>query len=353
MCKNKYTISEDGTYAIVEITQGQVTLVDIDDLDFVKKHKLYASWAACNSSYYVRYAEYINKKTVIFQLHRTLINAEKGEVVDHINGDPLDNRKSNLRRCTKSQNAINHKLYKSNSSGQTGVAKTGDKWKAFVSDKGTIIVLGHFENIDDAIFARKKAEKELYGEYMRNTYEQNHMRVITKGRDYLPEKYFMEGYGEVYRVPLTKNKYAIIDIEDYDIVSQHKWYASFASHALYYASTNIRVDNKKTIMVMHRFIMGARHGQVIDHINGNSLDNRRCNLRECAQSDNVKNTRIPTTNKSGLKGAHWDKRSRKWIARIAVDGKQIHLGTFSTPQEAHEAYCAAALKYHGAFANFG
>jgi hypothetical protein len=91
----------------------------------------------------------------------------------------------------------------------------------------------------------------------------------------------------------------------------------------------------------------------IDHINGNRADNRLTNLREATRSENRRNCRIRGDNKSGLKGVGFHKKRGKYRARIKADGITTNLGFFSTPQEAHTAYCTAADKHHGQFANHG
>lgn len=91
----------------------------------------------------------------------------------------------------------------------------------------------------------------------------------------------------------------------------------------------------------------------IDHINGDKLDNRLCNLREATRPQNSRNRASQSNNTSGFKGAFWHKRDSKWVAQIRINGKKKHLGYFPTPEAAHHAYCQAATKYHGEFANFG
>ena len=354
MCKNKYTISEDGTYAIVELTQGQVTLVDIDDLPLIENLKLFAQWQECKHGYYARYGKYKNGKTKIFSLHRTIMKAKKGEIVDHISGDGLDNRKLQLRICTSAQNAMNRRTRYDNSSGKKGVYWSGYKWVACISIDGKVVNLGRFYKYEDAVEARECAEKEHYGEYSKEEYAELVKREPVYVRNYLPEKYFMEGYGEVYRVPLTQGKYAIIDIEDYDLVSQYKWYSGYEkSSQSFYAKANMKVGEKIIIERLHRLILSAKKGEIVDHINGNTLDNRRCNLRFASAAENIRNSRRRCTNTSGFKGVWWNKQVNKWQSEIKVLGKKIYLGRYNTPELAHEAYCAAALKYFGEFANFG
>jgi hypothetical protein len=90
----------------------------------------------------------------------------------------------------------------------------------------------------------------------------------------------------------------------------------------------------------------------IDHINGDRLDNRICNLRVASHAENQRNSRRPTANTSGIKGVSWDKRESKWQANIRVNNKMINLGRFNNKEDAAAVYRAAALRYHGDFAKF-
>lgn len=140
----------------------------------------------------------------------------------------------------------------------------------------------------------------------------------------------------------------IIDDEDSDKLSAHHWYPVIFSNGIYIACM---LKNPRTIMLMHRFIMGLTHGdiRVIDHINGNTLDNRKSNLRICTQAQNSRNSKFRKSNTSGYKGVTYDKRRDKWVAQIKYNWKHIHLGQFDDPREAYIAYCEGSRKYHGDF----
>ena len=123
----------------------------------------------------------------------------------------------------------------------------------------------------------------------------------------------------------------------------------------WYARTNVRrADGSKTAIKMHRLILGLTDPRVhVDHIDGNGLNNRRENLRTCNRSENMSNRRKHKNNTSGYKGVCWDNQHGRWRADIKLNGKRKHLGLFTNPEEAYQAYCAAAIKMHGEYANFG
>ena len=104
---------------------------------------------------------------------------------------------------------------------------------------------------------------------------------------------------------------------------------------------------------MHRLIQGAPRGQAVDHKNGDSLDNRRSNLRPASHAQNMQNVGITKANTSGYKGVNWNSDASKWHARIRVNGKRLHLGLFDAAEDAHAAYVAAAEMHHGEFVNAG
>jgi hypothetical protein len=140
----------------------------------------------------------------------------------------------------------------------------------------------------------------------------------------------------------------LIDYEDSKRILARKWRLNHNGHGQVYFSTGGPKDSIR----LHRFILGLSKGdgKVVDHKNGNTLDNKKSNLRICSPSQNLQNMKTPKHNKSGLKGASWEKKSKKWGAWIQISGKTRWLGHYETPQEAHEAYCSAARKCFGEFA---
>ena len=155
------------------------------------------------------------------------------------------------------------------------------------------------------------------------------------------------------RIPLTQGKFALVDDADYDWLVRYEWQALKETNSgLWYASRSYWVDGRTYGFKMHRQIMGLSKGdgKRVDHINGDRLDNRRCNLRLATHAENCRNRKNHSNNTSGFKGVH--RQKNRWRALIRVDGKSKFLGSFLTPEDAHAAYCAAARKYFGEFARF-
>lgn len=117
-----------------------------------------------------------------------------------------------------------------------------------------------------------------------------------------------------------------------------------------------RIDGKtvNAHCVAYEIVFGeVPDGMVVDHICRNRSCVNPAHLRPASYSQNRVNSKTRSDNKSGFKGVCLKKSSGKWGAQIMTDGKMAFLGYFSTPEEAHAAYCEAAKKYHGEFANFG
>lgn len=132
-------------------------LIDIEDIPIVSNF----TWF-CNLGY-ARAA--LNRKMI--HLHRLIMNPKEDEVVDHISRDPLDNRKCNLRVCKQIDNMKNRSLPKNNSSGYQGVNyyKNYGKWRAAIGINGSKLVLGFFDNMEEAVKARKEAEIKYYEKF--------------------------------------------------------------------------------------------------------------------------------------------------------------------------------------------
>lgn len=159
------------------------------------------------------------------------------------------------------------------------------------------------------------------------------------------------GFAVSKTIPLTQGKVAIVDDADFESLSKHKWY-----YLKGYAVRKIRHDDKQRTIYMHHAILKPPLGFESDHLNGNGCDNRRCNLRSCTHSQNLRNSAKPAHRRGNIcsskyKGVTWHKPARKWQAQIKLDGMNRYLGLFNDEQEAALRYNIEATKLFGEFAN--
>lgn len=141
--------------------------------------------------------------------------------------------------------------------------------------------------------------------------------------------------GPIAFIPLNNGDEAIVDADDAEFISQWNWTARVNPKATY-AFRNVRVNGRQKMLWMHRVLMGAKDGEVVDHLNGNAIDNRRCNLRLCNQAENMWN-RLGRT-KNGFPGI--TERPDGYLA-------SLRLGVFKTPEEAKAAIITASIQLNG------
>lgn len=151
-------------------------------------------------------------------------------------------------------------------------------------------------------------------------------------------------------IPLTQGKQAIIDDEDFDLVTQYNWYAHKTHGGNWYARTGCR---SRDSMMMHHLLCGRG----ADHRNSNGLDNRRDNLRPATSAQNAQNRKPREGRYKGVTRATVGKQNRPgyvspnpWKAHLLSNGRSLHLGYFRTPQGAARAYDRAALEHNREFA---
>ena len=159
---NKYDLS--GEYGIGYTSNNREFYFDLEDYDKIKDY----CWTFDGNGYVVTGAGKRHKK-----MHNLIMQTEDGYMPDHIHGKKSrnDNRKSNLRPVTKSQNQMNMDLKSNNRSGVTGVYwdSVHDRWIATIQENKQRHFLGAFNDFDDAVQARKEAEKKYFGEYSYDT----------------------------------------------------------------------------------------------------------------------------------------------------------------------------------------
>lgn len=149
------------------------------------------------------------------------------------------------------------------------------------------------------------------------------------------------------KIPLSRGLEAIIDDDDYELLSKYSWSVGGGTRRYPYAITTIQ---KNKSLKMHRLIMRAKKNQLIDHINHDTLDNRKENLRICTQSQNQANRKKHKKTSSKFKGVNFYKRVNAWRARIQINKKDINIGWFLLEREAAIAYNEVAKKHFGEFA---
>lgn len=148
-------------------------------------------------------------------------------------------------------------------------------------------------------------------------------------------------------VALTRGQVALVDDEDFEAVSRHRWHARVSGSLFYAQRTTPRPH--KTEVSMHREIMSAVRGQEIDHINRDGLDNRKANLRFVTRQQNNANMR-GRVGTSQFKGVCWSAYHHKWQAQIRRNGRNQTIGRFNTERAAAVAYDAAAFAQFGEYA---
>lgn len=159
----------------------------------------------------------------------------------------------------------------------------------------------------------------------------------------------LEDHAEIFLIN-KKNEIvgkALIDLDDVDKVKDIKWHAENNRGKNFYVASNQKFKNNR----LHRLIMDCPDGLIVDHINGNPLDNRKCNLRICTNQQNICNCDIPINNTSGCKGVYWSTTAKAWVAQVTINNNNKVVGKSLDYNEAVKIRIEAAKKYYGEFAN--
>lgn len=167
---------------------------------------------------------------------------------------------------------------------------------------------------------------------------------------FMNNKYKVKGdLTEIYATFKGEELAILIDTDDLEkaMLSGLSWFIISSESGNRYAC--YKKKNKRKIVergLLHRIIINAALGSIVDHINNNGLDNRKCNLRIVSKKENGQNrTKAKSNSKSGVLGVHWNISHKKWEAGLRVDGKRIHVGFYNSLEEAKEMISLARAKY--------
>jgi hypothetical protein len=371
------------------------TIVDEDDYDRVSKY----TWSL--SDYY---AKGIVDGRKIFLHHFILQKPSNQNVIDHKNGDKLDNRKCNLHEVSKSFNCHNRTKNPDieTSSQYKGVSwnKKAKKYSALsgtqflgyfdeeeaakIYDTFTYIKFGEFannnklvnyedvKNIDITSLIPKKEKKYNLPKYIRTKRNKYFVERLYKSKYYMsPQREtlketiidLIEINHEINKLklmeqvfyhlkPIQRNQdgIAIIKIKDTEVlVDDNVW------HKFSKAGWNINKDGyiqgNRNFGKMHRYLMEAKEGEIVDHINNIRHDNRISNLRIVSFVDNSHNKVKKANTSSKYFGVSFFKRDKKWRVNISHNHKKYHLGSFENEEDAAKAYNDKAIELYGDSAN--
>ena len=145
-----------------------------------------------------------------------------------------------------------------------------------------------------------------------------------------------------------KDKYVLVDDEDFTFLNKFKWKYWDCGHGKAYAARQLYRKNTVKTILMHREILNMGKEFSVDHVNGDGLDNQKRNLRVCLHKENMRNRKINKNNTSGFKGVYPYKYG--WTAQIKVNGKTKRLGSSKNIIDLAKRYDQAAIKYFGEFA---
>jgi hypothetical protein len=151
-------------------------------------------------------------------------------------------------------------------------------------------------------------------------------------------------------IKLTQGKQTMVDDDIFKLIGHLKWCARKGWDTFYASRMFKTKDGKFHVLLLHHVIAGyPLNGLMVDHIDGNGLNNLRSNLRIVTRSQNGMNRKARKNTSSGFKGVQWREDSQVFRAYIRINGKRINLGNYQTAEEAFECYQAAATKYFGEY----
>lgn len=153
-------------------------------------------------------------------------------------------------------------------------------------------------------------------------------------------------YGYSFRrIKLTRGKYAIVDVDDFERVNQYRWHCTNFGYARRTASKMSEKGRKRVAICMHNVVCPVPEGMTVDHIDRNRVDNRKANLRAVTRRQNTWNRKfVKKGSKTRYTGIHWNKKVKKWNVRLRIEGRRQSFGYYADEVEAAKAYDRAAKK---------
>ena len=214
--------------------------------------------------------------------------------------------------------------------------------KCSCGNPNTVIVMsGNLKRKDRGTKSCGCIGRELSSERAKETVKELHKN------NHRTNRYDLSGeYGIGYT---SNNEEFWFDKEDYELIKDYCWHYNTRGYVVAWNSQS-KFETK-----LHRLVMRINDVNVeVDHIqhpprNEHKVDNRKANLRLVVHADNAKNHVIQINNTSGISGVHYCERDGKWVARISVNGKRIHLGSFNNKEEAIQIRKEAEIKYFGEY----
>ena len=155
-------------------------------------------------------------------------------------------------------------------------------------------------------------------------------------------------------IPLTKGYFTKVDEDDYEKYALVRWFVDINKHGIPRARREVKVNGKIKVLSLSREIMNAPKDKIVDHINHDTLDNRKCNLRICTLKENMMNKLKYKNNDSGYKGVSYmgkaSRRLKKWKMKLNKNGITVAKAYFDTKEDAARAYTEMAIKHYGEYA---
>jgi hypothetical protein len=323
------------------LTDKSIVIYSPKDHDLISKYK----WCMHDMGYCVS-----TSRQKGISMHRLIMNCPKDMVVDHINGNRLDNRRENLRVVSLQANAQNRTKLNADktTSKYIGVCKyKSGRFRSHIKIDGRQHQIGYFATEIEAAVARdlyivhelpdslfKLNFPERRKEYAQIKYKGKKKSAVKKQPKELKVKSYynpIEGDDSIVALIITSKPESVvlIDKEDYESIKFYKFHISKG----YVASTEC---NPRTL---HRFIMGVTDPKVyVDHIDGNPLNNTRSNLRLSNAKLNAQNRAKSSKAASKYHGVYRSIHGKRWISKVTIDGIEYNIGVYDTEKQAAVAY---------------